>query len=180
MDTAFMDAWAAGESLWPQLNETALLYAYAAVESERAPWCLFTCWQPAFPAMDNWGHHAWICESLRPRIDVQTLVAHYRGAPGTRTRFEPWIFATSDVTRAFVESMQRRHRQELAFWSDGSSVYVLTAATARCLGEFRPGAVARALSESSTERANFLGFDLPTTTWIESLARTAYIGAVKQ
>jgi len=170
----------AADALWPQLNESALLYAYAAVERDRDAWCLFTCWQPAFPPMDNWGHHAWVSDSLRPGADVQTLVAHYRGAPGARTRFEPWIFAGSDVTQAFVESMLRRHRQELAFWSDGILVHALTTATSRCLGEFRPGTIASAICESSTERADFLGFDLPTTTWIEALARTAYVGAVEE
>ena len=178
MDTAFMDASAAGDPRWPQLHESALLYAYAAVERDRDPWCLFTCWQQAFPPMDNWGHHAWVCDSLRPRTDVQTLVAHYRSAPGTRTRFEPWIFATCDVSRTFVESMLRRHRQDLAFWSDGIAVHALTTATARCLGEFRPGTVASAIRESSTDRAGFLAFDLPTSTWIEALARTTYVGAV--
>lgn len=176
METSFMDV-RATDTLWPQLNESALLYAYAAVERDRDPWCLFTCWQPAFPPMDNWGHHAWVCDSLRPRADVQTLVAHYCDAPGARTRFEPWIFAGCDVTRAFVESTLRRHRQDLAFWSDGVSVHALTTATSRCLGEFRPGAVASVICESSTERASFLGFDLPTASWVEALARTAYVGA---
>lgn len=166
----------AADTLWPQLNESALLYAYAAVERDRDPWCLFTSWQPACPPMDSWGYHAWICESLRPDSDVQTLVAHYRGAPGTRTRFEPWIFAT-EVTRSRVESMLLRHQQDLAFWSDGISVHALSPTTSRCLGEFRPGAIASAVRESSTVRASFVGFDLPTTTWVEALARSAYVGA---
>jgi len=154
----------ADDALWPQLHESALLYAYSAVERDRDPWCLFTCWQPAFPSMDNWGHHAFVVDSLRPRHDVQTLVAHYRGAPGARTRFEPWIFATCEVTREFVESMLRRHRQDLAFWSDGPLVHAVTPTTSRCLGAFRPGALAGTIRESLTERAGFLGFDLPTTT----------------
>ena len=74
METSFMDVRAV-DARWPQLNERALLYAYAVTERDRDPWCLFTCWQPAFPAMDNWGHHAWVSASLCPRGVVQTLVA---------------------------------------------------------------------------------------------------------
>ena len=89
------------------------------------------------------------------------------------------IFAARDVDRVLVESMLRRHQQDIAIWSDGTSVHALSPGTTRCLGEFRPGVVAHAICESSAERANFLAFDLPTNTWIEALARTACVGAAR-
>lgn len=176
MEMSFLDVREADDRRWPQLNEAALMYAYAVAERGRDPWCLITCWRPEFPCEDNWGHHAWISKQLPPDTDVQTLVAHYRGTPKSRTRIEPWIFAARDVERSLVKSILQRHSQDLAFWSDGTSVHALTSETTRCLGEFRPCAIAHAICESSSVRANFLAFDLPTATWIEALARTACVG----
>jgi len=177
MEMSFLDVRSPEDPRWPQLNEAALLYAYAVAEQDRAPWCLFTCWRHEFAIDDNWGHLGWVSKHLPPDTDVQILVAHYRGAPGSRTRVEPWIFAARDVDRALVESMLRRHQQNIAIWSDGTSVHALSPGTTRCLGEFRHGAIAHAICESSAERASLLGFDLPTQTWIEALARTACVGA---
>jgi hypothetical protein len=178
MDTFLLDV-RSTDPRWPQLNETALQYAYAVAEQDRAPWCLFTSWrhEPEFSAEDNWGYVGWVSNLLPPDTDSQILVAHYRGAPGSRTRIEPWIFATGDVDRALVEFLLRRHAQDLAFWSDGRQVHAVTPGAMRCLGEFRHGAIAHAICESSTERASFLAFDLPVFTWIEALARTACVGA---
>jgi hypothetical protein len=180
MEMSFLDVRSAEDPRWPQLNETALLYACAVAERDRDPWCLFTCWRHEFPVEDNWGHLGWVSKQLPPGTDVQILVAHYRGTPGTRTIIEPWIFAARDVERFLVESMLQRHRQDLGFWSDGTLVHALSPGTTRCLGELRHGAVAHAICESSIERVGFLGFDLPTQTWTEALARTACVGAASQ
>ncbi len=176
METSFLDV-CSEDPRWPQLNEAALLYAYAVAEQDRAPWCLFTPWRHEFPLGDNWGHIGWVSQQLPPDTDVQILVAHYRGASGTRTRVEPWIFAARDVDRVLVESLLRRHAQDLAFWSDGRQVFAVTPGTLRCLGEFRHGAIAHAICESSIERASFLAFDVPVFTWIEAMARTVCVGA---
>lgn len=176
METSFLDV-RSEDPRWPLLHETALLYAYAIAEQDRDPWCLFTPWRPEFPIEDNWGHVEWVSKQLPPDTDVQILVAHYRGAPGARTRVEPWIFAARDVDRVLVESLLRRHAQDLAFWSDGRQVFAVTPRSMRGLGELRHGAIAHAICESSAERASFLAFDLPTNTWIEALARTACVGA---
>lgn len=179
MQTSFLDVRSVHDPRWPQLNEAALLYAYAVAERDRDPWCLFTCWRSEFPIEDNWGHLGWVTSQLPRGTDVQILVAHYGQAPGFRTRVEPWIFAARNVEHAFVERMLRRHGQNLAFWCDGVSVNAVSPTTTRCLGEFRHGAVAHTISESSSERASFLAFDMPTSTWIEALARTACVGAAQ-
>lgn len=176
METSFLDV-RSDDPRWPQVNETALMYAYAVAEQDRDPWCLFTCWRHAFPIDDNWGHLGWVIEQLPRGNDVQILVAHYRDEPGRRTRIEPWIFATGDVDRALVQSLLRRHAQDLAFLGEGPSVHAISPGTSRCLGELRANAVAHAICESSLERACFLGFDLPVHTWIEAMARTACVGA---
>lgn len=178
METTFIDVHSAGDPRWPKLNEVALLHAYAIAERDRDAWFLLTCWRADVPSEDNWGHHAWISNQLPPGTIVETLVAHYRVAPRSRTRFEPWMFAARDVKRSLVESMLQRLGQDLAFWSDGTLVHVMTREGTRCLGEFRPGAIAHAICESSIERARFLGFDLPMPTCVEALARSAYVGAV--
>lgn len=116
-------------------------------------------------------------KQLPHETDVQILVAHYRGALGCRTRYEPWIFAAGEVNRALAESMMQRHAQDLAFWSDGVEVHALTTAASRCLGELRPSAIAHAIVESSQGGATFLAFDLPVFTRVEALARTACVGA---
>jgi hypothetical protein len=177
METSFLDVHSADDVRWPQLNEAALLYAYATAEHDRDPWCLFTCWRHEFSAVDNWGHLGWVSKQLSPDTDVQILVGHYRGPNGSRTRIEPWIFAARNVDRPFAESMLRRHAQSLAIWSDGTLVHAVSPETTRCLGELRHGAIAHAISESAPGRAGFLGFDLPVFTWIEALARTACVGA---
>ena len=56
MEMSFLDVRSPEDPRWPQLNEAALLYAYAVAEQDRAPWCLFTCWRHEFPIADNWGH----------------------------------------------------------------------------------------------------------------------------
>lgn len=177
---SFLDLRSPEDPRWPQLNEAAIYYAYAAAERDRDPWCLLTVWRPEFPSLDNWGPHAWVSKQLAPDTDVQTLAAHYRGAARSRTRIEPWIFAARDVDRSLVELMLRRHRQELAFWHDGTSLHALSPGSTRCLGDLRPSAIAHAICESSNERGSFLGFDLPTSTWTEALARTACVGADSQ
>lgn len=174
METSFLDV-RSDDLRWPQLHETAILYAYSAVERDRDPWCLFTCWRPEFAVEDNWGHVGWVCREQLPS-DGQILVAHYRGARGSRTRIEPWIFA-HEVDRSFASSMLRRHQQDLALWSDGTSVHVLSRDASRSIGDLRPAAIAHAICESSTDRARFLAFDLPANTWIEALARSACVGA---
>jgi hypothetical protein len=106
MDTFLLDV-RANDPRWPQLNETALLYAYAVAEQDRAPWCLFTTWRhaPEFATEDNWGYLGWVTKQLPPDTDVQILVAHYRGAQGSRTRIEPWIFAAREVDHPLVETV---------------------------------------------------------------------------
>lgn len=177
METSFLDVHSADDPRWPELNEAAVLYAHTVAERDRDPWCLFTSWRHEFPAVDNWGHVEWVARHLPPDTDVQILVGHYRGPKGSRTRIEPWIFAARDVDRSFAESMLRRHAQSLAIWSDGTLVHAVSPGTMRCLGKLRHGAIAHAISESSADRASFLGFDLPVHTRIEAMARTACVGA---
>jgi hypothetical protein len=179
LETSFLDLRSPDDPRWPQLNEAAILYAYAVAEPDRDPWCLFTCWRPELPVEDNWGHVGWVSKQLPLGTDVQLLVAHYRGRPGARTRFEPWIFAAREMEH-LVEALLRRHRQDLAFWSDGCSVYAMSPGTTRCLGELRHGALAHAICESSSKRSSFLGFDLPTSTCVEAMARTSCVGADSQ
>lgn len=97
-------------------------------------------------------------EGLRRDGQILALTAHYRD--GATTRQEPWIFAC-DVKRPFAVWLLRRLHQPLLFWGD-HMVHVLTASDPpRPLGEFRPGAIAHAIGESSSDAATFLGFDLP-------------------
>jgi hypothetical protein len=60
---------------------------------------------------------------------------------------------------------------------NSATVHALSPETTRHLDELRHGSIAHAICESTPERAHFLGFDLPTMTWVEALARTACVGA---
>lgn len=178
MELSFANALSACDARWPQLHDAALRRAHA-VARDGGSWYLISRWRPESTLDENWEQHRVVVDGFRPTIEVQTLMAHFRSAPGSRTRFEPWMFAgrpDGKVKRWVAEWLMRRS-PDLGFWSDGAATHVLTGGGSRCLGEFRPSTLANAIRESSTERAGFIGFDLPAS-WIEALARTAYVGAV--
>ena len=67
---------------------------------------------------------------------------------------------------------QRRSPTSHARRHDDDAMHMLTDRASRCLGAFQPRTIA--IHESSIAHAGFFGFDLPTSTWLEALARTAY------
>lgn len=177
MEPSFTNVLSACDPRWPQLHDDALRRAHAVV-GDRGSWCLVSRWRPESALDENWEQHRVVVDGFRPTIEVQTLMAHFRGARGSRTRFEPWMFVArpdGKIKRWVAEWLMQRD-PELGFWGYGSAMHVLTAGAPRCLGAFHPSTIANAIRESSTERAGFLGFDLPAS-WIEALARTAYVGA---
>lgn len=178
MEPSFNNVLSACDSRWPQLNDDALRRAHR-VAGDSGSWCLVSRWRPGSSLDDNWEQHRILVDGFRPTVEVQTLMAHFCGAPGSRTRFEPWMFVgrtDAKVQRWVAEFLMRRHPY-LGFWSDGTATHVLTDGAPRCLGDFHPRTIANAIREASAERAGFLGFDLPST-WIEALARSAYVGLV--
>ena len=178
MEPSFANALTASDPRWPQLNDDALRRAHSVV-GDRGYWCLVSRWRSASSLDDNWEQHRMVVDGFRPTIEVQTLMAHFRGAPESRTRFEPWMFLgrpDGKVMRWVAEWLMRRS-PDLGFWCDGTATHVLTDGASRCLGEFHPRTIANTIRESSAERAGFLGFDLPST-WIAALARSAYVGLV--
>ena len=153
MDSSFSRV--TGDLGWPRRNAEVLQRAFAM--AGREPWCLFTSWRPDFSLDLNWRQYRAVEEGLaRSRYGMLPLAAHYR-ADDAHTSSEPWIFATH-CERPFAEWLLRRLRQLFVFSGNQTSVHVLGTRT-RHLGEFRPGAVAHVICESSPERARFLGFD---------------------
>jgi hypothetical protein len=143
---------------WPQLNDRALRAAHAITDPDRPSWCLLTCWRSRVAINANWNQHAMLVDGLRRGSRVLELTGHHR--VGAITRQEPWIFAT-DIKRLFAAWLLRRLHQPIVLWGDDQFVHVLTASDPpRCLGEFRPGAIAHAIIESSAEAGAFLGFEL--------------------
>jgi hypothetical protein len=176
MEMSFTNVLSAGDPRWPQLHDDALRRA-RSVAGERGSWCLISRWRPDSSLEDNWEQHRLVVDGFRPIVEVQTLMAHFRGTLESRTRFEPWMFLgrpDGKVMRWVAEWLMRRS-PDLGFWYDGTATHVLTDGTSRCLGEFHPRTIANVIREGSVDRAGFLGFDLPAT-WIEALARTAYVG----
>lgn len=88
MEPSFSNALSATDARWPQLNDDALRRAHG-VAGNHGAWCLVSRWRPESALDDNWEQHRVVVDGFRPTIEVQTLIAHYRGAPGARTRFEP-------------------------------------------------------------------------------------------
>lgn len=176
MDPSFTNVLSACDPRWPQLNDVSLRLAHA-VTQDHGSWCLLSRWRDDATLDENWEQHRVVVDGFWFTVEVQTLMAHFRGGPGARTRFEPWLFIgrpDGKVVRWVAEWLMRR-RPDLGFWSDGAATHVLTDGATRCIGDFHPRAIANAIRESSAARAGFLGFDLPAT-WIAALARTAYVG----
>ncbi len=178
MEPSFSNVLSACDARWPQLHDAALRRAHA-VARDGGSWCLVSRWRQGATLDENWEQHRVVVDGFRPTIEVQTLMAHFRGDRGSRTRFEPWMFLArpdGKVKRWVAEWLMQR-QPDLGFWGDGIATHVLTAGYSRCIGAFQPCALANAIRESSAERAGFLGFDLPASS-IEALARTAYVGSV--
>lgn len=180
MRPPFTDMLSACDARWSKLNDAALRRAYI-VTGDQGSWCLVCCWRPESSLDDNWEQHRVVVDGFRPTIDVQTLVAHFHSAPGSRTRFEPWMFIgrqDAKVRRWVAEWLMRRS-PSLGFWGDGRATHVLTNGASRCVGDFRPCTIAHVFRESSPQNAAFLGFDYPTPHLTEALARTLYVGALR-
>lgn len=177
MEPSFANVLSASDPRWPQLHDAALRRAHAVV-GDRGSWCLVSRWRPESSLDDNWEQHRIVVEGFRPTVEVQTLMAHFRGSPGSRTRFEPWMFVgrPDGKIKRWVAEWLRRH---FGFWCDGVATHVLTDDGPRCLGDFHPRMITNAIRESSTACSGFLGFDFPAT-WIDALARTAYVGAASE
>lgn len=179
---------------WPGLNTRALMAAHALVLPGQS-WCLFSYWRCTMTPEESWKQHSMLVEGLtRPctsgePMRVHTMMAHYLVDDVQRTRFEPWMFATGSVRLGLVAWLCSRFRRPLAFWGEGTSLFALTpdadckrspwGAAARPLGTFRSGAIAHAVVESSLEAATFVGFDVPASTYVDALARTAFVGAAR-
>lgn len=178
MVPSFTKILSAADDRWPQLHDDALRRAHGAA-GNYGSWCLVSRWRPESSIEENWEQHRVVVDGFRPTVEVQTLMAHFRSAPGSRTRFEPWMFVArlDGKVMPWVAEFLMGRRPDLGFWCAGTATHVLTNGASRCLGEFQPRAIGNAIRESSIERAGFLGFDLPAT-WIEALARSAYVGQV--
>ena len=179
MEMSFTNVLSAGDPRWPQLNDDALRRAHG-VAGSHGSWCLVSRWHPDSSIDDNWEQHRVVVDGFRATVEVLTLMAHFRDSPGSRTRFEPWMFLgrpDGKVMRWVAEWLMRRS-PDLGFWCDGTATHLLTDGASRCIGEFHPRTIGNAIRESSADRAGFLGFDMPAT-WIDALARTAYVGLAR-
>jgi hypothetical protein len=144
---------------WPRCNAEVLRRAFETLDQDTEAWCLLTSWRDDVSLERNRRQYRALEEGLAlSRCGAFALAAHYRDVES----WEPWVFVTR-CPRSFATWLVRRLRQPLAFCGDRSAVFVL-GPEARRLGDFRPGAIAHAICESSLERAMFLGFDVATRT----------------
>ena len=115
MEPSFTNALSACDSRWPQLNDEALRRAHS-VAGDLGSWCLISRWRPDSSLDDNSEQHRVVVDGFRPTVEVQTVIAHYRGESGSRTRFEPWMFVgrpDGKLKRWVAEWLMRRRSAPL-------------------------------------------------------------------
>lgn len=175
------DLLSAADPRWPAHHARSLDLARARVPPG-GTWCLASCWRSDFGIATSWAQYDVFDQGLNrmskdgPRVDLQALVAHYNAGAAARTRVEPWVFMSSTCKPALWNLMPALLRQDFVFVGEDDELRVITRTQTRRLGSYSAGAIASVIREASQEKKTFLGFDVPTSTPIEALARAAYVG----
>ena len=90
METSFVDARAADDPRWPQLNEAALRRAHG-ITGEHGSWCLISRWSDDSSLDENWDQH---------RVHSQR-VEMTEGRTGLGSAV-PWRTSWSETSRSFA------------------------------------------------------------------------------